>query len=519
NLQMHYGSAEGGGSQFQTAASFGYARDAVKAAFIMDYSTTQTLLGGERSLWADQDYRRFGSVDQRSTSSSPGNVTSILPGNLPGLSSPIAAIPGSIAGEHTALSEFLPGQRNLESLLQYVPIVPDTSRASVVANAQVELWPTDVVASAELMYVDRTVRFPTMSPLVPLAVVPLTNPFNPFHAPVLVSTRLVGLGRQEQDVDSTLTRGVVSLRGKAAAWDWEFSLLRSEEDAQVRLENTIDFLKLQQVLANPDPSQTLDLFRPGPAASQEILDSLLAPDVVNHYATDATQLGGLASGRVLELPGGLLTAMFGGEWRKESVRFEADHNAFEREVDAAYAELTVPIVGADMHVPAIRELKLTAGGRLDRYSDFGEIFNPQFGLRWLPYQDLAFRVSYGHSFRAPSMYELYLPRLESQPVFPVADPRRGGAPSTVSLVTGGNAELEPTIGKALNAGIVFTPAALPPIQVFASYWHVVMDNRITLLQPTLVLANENLFPQRVVRAEPTAVDVAAGLPGSVTQID
>jgi len=39
------------------------------------------------------------------------------------------------------------------------------------------------------------------------------------------------------------------------------------------------------------------------------------------------------------------------------------------------------------------------------------------------------------------------------------------------------------------------------------------------LQPALVLANEDLFPERVVRAAPTAADVAAGLPGSVTQID
>jgi hypothetical protein len=117
------------------------------------------------------------------------------------------------------------------------------------------------------------------------------------------------------------------------------------------------------------------------------------------------------------------------------------------------------------------------------------------------------------------MYELYLPRQESLPIFPISDPRRGGAPATVALVSGGNSELEPTRGKALNAGIVFTPEALAPVELFASYWQVTMDNRITALQPTLVLANENLFPERVIRAAPTAADVAAGLPGSVTQID
>jgi len=520
SLQMHYGAAEGGGSQLQSAASFGFLRDNIKAAFIADYSQTQTLLGAQRDLWSNQDYRRFGSIDQRSISSSPGNVTALpMFGNLPGLNSTIAAIPESIAGDRIALSEYVAGQRNLESLLQYSTIVPDTSRASIVANGEVELSPTDVVASGELMYVERSVRVPTLPPLVPGMLVPMTNPYNTFQVPVLVNSLLEGMERQEQNLDSTLTRGVLSLRGRARAWHWETSLLRSEEDAELTLSNTLDFRRVSQVLANPDPSQTLDLFRPGPAASQEILDSLVAPDIVNHYAMDATQLGGLASGRVLELPGGLLTAMIGGEWRKESVRFEADHNAFNREVGAGYAELTIPIVGADMHVPAMRELKLTAGGRLDSYSDFGQIFNPQFGLRWLPYQDLAVRVSYGRSFRAPSMYELYLPREESQPVFPVTDPRRGGAPSTVALITGGNSELEPTRGTALNAGIVFTPQALPPVELFASYWHVNMNNRITLLQPGLVLANEDLFPERVVRAAPTAADVAAGLPGSVTHID
>jgi len=520
SLHMHYGSADGGGSQLQTAASFGIVRDSARGALMLDYTSTQTLLGEQRSLWADQDYRRFGSIDQRSINSSPGNATALPQlGNLPGLNSPIAAIPESIAGQRIALSEFVPGQRNFASLLRYAPIVPAQSRASVVANGTVELVPKDLVASAELIYVDRSVRAPTAPPLLPGVLVPMTNPFNPFHLPVLANTMLDSMERQEQNIDSTLARGVASLHGRAREWNWEFSLLRSEEDAELRLENTVDFLRLMQVLANPDPSQTLDLFRPGPAASQEVLDSLVAPPIVSTYATDSTQLSGLANGRLLELPGGLLTAMVGGAWRKESVQFDAALDSFRREVGSGFAELTIPIVGVDMHVPALRELKLTAGGRFDKYSDFGQIFNPQFGARWLPYQDLAVHASFGRSFRAPSMYELYLPRTASLPVFPVADPRRGGAVAPVSLLGGGNAELDPTRGKSFTAGLVFTPQSLPPLEVFATYWHVTMDNRITLLQPALVLANESLFPERVIRGAPTAFDLAAGIPGAVTQID
>jgi iron complex outermembrane recepter protein len=519
NVQMHYGSASGGGSQFQTSGSLGYVRDTVRAALMLDYTTTQTLLGEERALWADQDYRRFGSIDQRSINSSPGNVTA-LPGlgNLPGLNSPIAAIPESIAGERIALSEYLAGQRNFASLLRYFPIVPETRRASVVANAQVEVSP-DFVASGEVMYVDRSVRYPTIPPLVPGLLVPLTNPYNTFHLPVVSNTMLQGMERQEQNIDSTLTRGTASLRGKLREWSLEFSLLRSEEDAELTSENLLDVARLMQVLANPDPAQTLDLFRPGPAASQVILDSLVAPPQVSTYATDATQLSGLASGRLFELPGGLVTAMIGGEWRKESVQFDSALDSSVREVGAGFAEVTVPLVGIDMHVPGIRELKVTAGGRLDDYSDFGHIFNPQFGLRWLPYQDLALHASFGRSFRAPSMYELYLPRAESPRIVPIADPRRGGAAATVALISGGNAELDPTRGESLTAGFVFTPQQLPSIELFATYWDVTMDDRITLLAPTLVLANESLFPERIIRDTPTALDVAAGQPGAVTHLD
>ena len=493
-------------------------RDGAKAAVIADYTTTQTLLGIERDLWANQDYRRYGSLDQRSINSSPGNVTSLLPGNLPGLNSPIAAIPARIAGDRIALSEFLAGQRNLESLLPFVPIVPATTRASVVANGEVELRP-DLVASAEVMYVDRSVRSPTLPPLFPVVPVPLTNPFNPFHVPVFVNSLLEGMERQEQNLESTLTRGVGSLHGKALAWNWEFSLLRSEEDAELSLENTLDILRLMQVLANPDPSQTLDLFRPGPAASQEILDSLVLPPQVSTYATDASQVSGLANGRVLELPGGLVTAMVGGEWRKESVQFDSALGSSEREVGAGFAELTIPLFSADMHVPALRELKLTAGGRLDHYSDFGQILNPQFGLQWLPYQELSLHASYSRSFRAPSMFELHLPRQVSLPLFPVVDPLRGGAATAVALITGGNPELEPTRGESFTAGFVFTPQVLAPVELFATYWHVSMDNRITFLQPRLVLTNETLFPERVIRAEPTPADLAAGRPGNILQID
>ena len=143
----------------------------------------------ERDLWTNQDYRRFGSLDRRSTLSSPGNVTALLPGNLPGLSAPFAAIPEHTAGpvDRSSVSS-VRARCNYESLLQYVTIVPEDTRASAVASAQVSVTP-DLVAAAELMDVDRRVRFQsTPSPVA--AIVPGTNPYNTFQQPVFVSSLL-----------------------------------------------------------------------------------------------------------------------------------------------------------------------------------------------------------------------------------------------------------------------------------------------------------------------------------------
>ncbi len=517
SADVYYGGSHGGGEQLTASVRLGHKGDDAKAAVILDYSAVQTLLGAERDLWANQDYRRFGGVDQRLNSSSPGNVTSFLPGNLPGLAAPFAAIPERIAGDRIAPSEFLPGQRNYESLLQYFPIVPATRRASVVASAQAHLT-DELDVSAELMYVDRSVRFPLAPPLLP-GVPVLANPFNPFGVPVVVNTLLEGIGQQEQNVESTLARGVGSVHGKARTWDWEVSLLRSEEDAGQWTDNLLDFPRVLRALNNPDPNQALDVFRPGPAASPEVLHSLIAARRVENLATDASQAGGFVSGSVFELPAGPLTAILGGEWRKESVQFDATLDSFGREVGAGFAELTVPVLGErNLSVP--RKLQLTIAGRFDDYTDFGEFLNPQYGLVWRPYRDLSVRAAYARSFRPPSMFELYFPKRVIPNAQAVLDLRRDRETTVVALATGGNPDLEPTRGESYTAGLEFRPQAVEPLKLSAAYWRIAVDKRVTpVLQSSFVLANESLFPERVIRAEPTPADVAAGRPGRILQVD
>lgn len=515
-IEAHFGTAAGGGEERKASISAGLGNEDARAALVLDYRDVAPLFGVERNLWRDQDYRRFGSVDQRSPLSEPGNVFAVLPGFLLPGGAAFAAIPEHTEGSVTEPEELLPFQLNRESLLQYFPIVAQDRRASAVASAQANLTP-NLIAAADLMVVDRSVVFATLPPVLPpSAVVPLTNPYNRLSQPVLVVGLLDGVDPTQASVDARLIRGSGSLRGKLQEWDWELSLLRSEEDAELRLENRVDEDRLAQVLANPDPSRTLNLLGPGPAASPEVLATVLAPPDIQNIGTDATQLTGVVSGELFSLPAGDVATVLGAEWRKEAVEFDPLLGAFDREVAAGFAELRVPLLSEQMQVPAARQLTVTAAARFDRYTDFGEIFSPQYGLVWSPLRDVEIRGTYARSFRPPSLYELYLPRIAVQQ--PIADPRRGDSYFALHL-SGGSPDLEATRAESYTAGIEFTPQAIQPLTLAATYWHVAMDQRITALTPAFALLHESDVADRVLRAEPTAADLAAGLPGRVLQID
>lgn len=515
SIEAHFGTAAGGGEEHQASISAGLGNDDAHAALVLDYRDVAPLFGVERDLWRNQDYTRFNSIDQRSTVSSPGNVFAVLPGfTLPG-GAPFAAVPEHTDGAITEPDEFLPFQLNRESLLQYFPIVAEDRRASAIASAQAKLMP-DLIASADLMFVDRYVVFSTLPPVVPGALVMPTNPYNHLGQPVLVIGLLNGADLTQASIDASLIRGSGSLRGKLQDWDWELSLLRSEENAEVRFENVVDDSRLAQALANPDPQRTLNLLSPGPAASPAVLASVLKPPDVDSIGTDATQLMGVLSGRLFALPAGDVTTVLGSEWRKEAVEFDSLLGAFDREIAAGFAEVRVPLISEQMQIPAARQLVVTVAGRFDRFDDFGEIFSPQYGVVWNPQRDVAVRGTYARSFRPPSLYELYLPHLPVQQS--IADPLRGESYPALQI-TGGTSDLEATRAESYTAGIEFTPAALSPLTLAATYWHVAMDKRITALSSTFVLLHESAVADRVVRAEPTAEDLAAGLPGRVLSLD
>jgi len=519
-LDLRYGTAKDGAEERRASLGAGVRTDRFSGTVALDWFDRQFLLGETRERLRNQDYTRFGSVDYRSPNANPGNVTSPTSANLPGLPSRTAAVQAGSTGVGLTPQDFLDtaGMRNLESLQRYQSIVPEAERASALVTGTFEVDPA-LTLFAEGMYTDRSSAAQSTPSSLNGMLVPASNPFNPFGVPVRSNFLLTGIGPRESIVETQSVRTVGGARGALGAWDWELSYLYSDEDGKSWTQNAASAVRVVAALGATDPTQALNPFQDGPGGSQALLRSLVAAPVVNRYASQAQQVSGFVRGRLGELPAGPLEVVLGGEYREEDVLF--DGVVFVdagRTVSAAFGEMRIPLVSDSMRIPAVHGLSLTLAARQDEYSDFGRSFSPQYGLTWLPAQDFSVRATYGKSFRPPSLFELYSPQIAFDDT-PVIDPRRNDELAMVTAIIGGNPDLQPIQAASWTAGIAWSPRALSGLTLKTTYWRIELEDRVRAFSEQLVLANEALFPERVVRAKPTPADLAAGLPGAVLSVD
>src|SRR3546814_18758662 len=146
-----------------------------------------------------------------------------------------------------------------------------------------------------------------------------------------------------------------------------------------------------------------------------------------------------------------------------------------------------------------KSLDLSLAERYSDYSTFGGESTGKIGLRWQVADELLLRGSFAEGFRAPSIGELYgtLSRFDATLVDPcsgagatlpacVADgvpPGYTQTNSQISVVTSGNAELQPETSTSLMLGAVWSPS-------FAAQaaWSDRLDIGVTFYRHTLANA-------------------------------
>lgn len=189
------------------------------------------------------------------------------------------------------------------------------------------------------------------------------------------------------------------------------------------------------------------------------------------------------NGTVVDLPGGSMKLAAGYERQDFDVALGSARGApttpivfrnFGRTVDSFYAELFVPIFGAANGTPGLERLELSAALRHDKYSDVGNTTNPKFGVNWTPVEGVRLRASYGTSFRAPTIPEIYG---NSNNIFGQSYQNpAGGAPLQGYALSGPNLDLKPETARTWSVGGDFDP--LPGLTFGVTYWDVKYENQV-----------------------------------------
>jgi len=519
-VNVYYGSPDGGGAETRASLAAGFQPGSARVMATVDYYHRDYLLGSERGYYADKDFRRFGGMDFRSTSTSPGNVTSNTAANLPGLSSRTAAVPVTSASQTLTGADFqaTAGQTSLDSINRFESILPTSERLSGVLSAELDLSDRATLFG-DLVYSTRDETRRRVPTTIANALVPAANPYNPFGVPVRVSYLFTELPIREDKTQNDDLRVTAGVRGRlGSTWSYELTALGIRGDADLNSIDVANNAAINAAIASSNPATALNVFSTGRSGSPALLQTLLTTDI-GKFGADAAQIGGFLSGPLFDIPGGSIASVVGVEARRETIDFNSAGIVFEadRRTGSAFAELRVPIVGANNAKPFLRALDATFAGRLDHYDDFGNTFNPQYGLRWRLADPITIRSSYSTSFRAAGLFEVYQPQTIVSDT--IADPRRGGALTPISLIRAGNPHLEPETSRSFDAGVVLTPIPQSDLSFSATYWTLKQDARVVRTGSTAILAAEAFFPERIVRAAPDATDVLLGRPGALQSID
>jgi iron complex outermembrane recepter protein len=199
----------------------------------------------------------------------------------------------------------------------------------------------------------------------------------------------------------------------------------------------------------------------------------------NNYAYGG-ELG--LEGRLFHLPGGDARVALGGGYRFNHLR------TYEPGIDLGtggigdyygYGELSLPIVSSANAMPLIRELRLSAAIRHEEYDRFGGVTTPKFGLVYAPVPDFDLKFSWGRSFKAPTLDNVYSPfSITLQPAYAFGGTNYP-AGSTVLLTGGGNPDLGPERARTWSATLDLHPRPVPGLTISVTYFDVDYTNRVT----------------------------------------
>jgi outer membrane receptor protein involved in Fe transport len=234
-------------------------------------------------------------------------------------------------------------------------------------------------------------------------------------------------------------------------------------------------------------------------------------DISGHVAGDTSGF--------LNFPGGPVSFVFGGEYRREDSRYSQDPFAAAGNTNAvafgtfdpdvfkvkeAFGEVRAAIF---RDRPLLEELSIAGAARVADYnSGAGTVWAWNVGGDYSPTPGLRFRANYGKSVRAPNLSETSSPlvpnfapgfadpcsanRIGSGTQFRGANcladvgallPNITNVAYSLGVLSGSNPNLRSEVGKSLTVGAIVQPSFIPGLTLTVDYFNIQVDGVIVSL--------------------------------------
>lgn len=497
--QLHYGGTAGGLDNIVVSQLLGTHWTSGNVMLVYQYSDTTELPASARGYASYANKAPYGGSDYRSIYTDPANIVS---------SATLLPISGSAGGPIS-----------YENQLTDLALFPQETQHSVYAKAKQE------VGIVELFADGRFTQRSTYRPALPLSNTWALGPENPFNpdpgAYTLVDYSFGKVFGPSTFSDETQNYvGTVGGRIQLGK-DWQATL--SETYGRERLySNEYNIPNLGALDAALSSSNAATAFNPFGTMSQALLSSLWI-DVPTHATSGIETTSLIADGPLLDLPTGEVKLAAGLERREESLSHSEGtqgatdalpvYGAYSRHVESAFTEIEVPLIGPDdpSNKHAVPRLELTLAGRYDHYSDFGGTTNPEFSIKWMPIDSLKLRASWGRSFRAPKLDDLYDSSNNASGLALLPDPLSSTGHALVLALQGDNPNLRPETAKSWSAGFDVVPELDPEFNFSLTYYSIDYSGQILTPgggDPSAILTDGNEWAAVVTR-NPTAAQIAA----------
>lgn len=239
------------------------------------------------------------------------------------------------------------------------------------------------------------------------------------------------------------------------------------------------------------------------------------------YCNKAFSVEGIAQGTLFDLGAGAIKAALGGGYRKNFLhsynRLVENGQSIRASQDNRYGflEINAPIVRSDVSGAFLQSLILNGAVRYEDYPGIGDVATPKLGAVLSTGYGMMFKVSWGKSFKAPTLYQLHSVRGAS--VYNIGVFGGTGFPAgTVGLYSGGgNPDSKPERSTNWTASAILQPAISPHSKIEITYYSIRYRNRIVTPVTYITQALSNPIYADLVSLNPTGDEINAALDGAL----